>query len=221
MFHFFILFIVKNVISLQCNIWLKETSTLLQCRFVKLINIRSTFRSQVPTSEIALPRGGAPSFSVEIASFHTISPTYHLAPLPRSVYKRSPGDGGRRCSVDLARCSPSNLRLAPSPRVLLSSSLLHRLPPPNTWLTLVENSRCQRGEVRHIAGPDAKIALSSPAHPSLLNFFKQTVDASSFLLPLNFSICLSLFSLYFQPPRKQPFSLCYPKNICTVFLYIS
>lgn len=74
------------------------------------------------------------------SSFHKISTTTHPAPLPSSVYKRSPGDGGQRCSVGLARSSPSNLRLAPSLR-----RPLHHLAPtparPCAWLHLVENSR--------------------------------------------------------------------------------
>ena len=66
-------------------------------------------------------------------------------PLPSSVYKRSPGNGGQRCSFGLAGSSPSNLRLAPS---LLRP--LHHLAPtlrPSTaatWLRLAENSSGHR-----------------------------------------------------------------------------
>lgn len=66
-------------------------------------------------------------------------------PLPSSVYKRSPGNGGQRCSFGLAGSSPSNLRLAPS----LLRPLHHLAPTPRsptmaTWLRLAENSSHHR-----------------------------------------------------------------------------
>lgn len=46
-------------------------------------------------------------------------------PLPSSVYKRSAGNGGQRCSFGLAGSSPSNLRLAPSLCTSSSSPCSH------------------------------------------------------------------------------------------------
>lgn len=67
-------------------------------------------------------------FLYQIVDFHAIFSNLHLAPLPASVYKRSPDDGGQRCLVGLARSSPSNLRLAPSLHVSSSTPPLFIIP---------------------------------------------------------------------------------------------
>lgn len=87
----------------ECNQYLmmSENSFLLAFQCLHFINIRP-LRSPLPVAARSR-RQRAPSFSRRIASFHTISSTSHLAPLPVSVYKRSPGDSGQRCLVGLAR----------------------------------------------------------------------------------------------------------------------
>lgn len=97
-----------------------------QC--LHFINIRP-LRSPLPVAARSR-RQRAPSFSRRIASFHTISSTSHLAPLPVSVYKRSPGDSGQRCLVGLARRAHQVIWDWP----LLCVVLLISLPPPPLFL---------------------------------------------------------------------------------------
>lgn len=122
-------FITRNAI----NIWRRERSEsfFLGWHF----NVCSSSISVYSLLPVAAKsrRQRVPSFSRRIASFRTISSTSHLAPLPVSVYKRSPGDSGQRCLVGLARRAHQVIWDWPLPCVVLLISPpppLLLLPPP-------------------------------------------------------------------------------------------
>lgn len=99
-----------DMIFLILHFLLWEMQSISWCKEWKLLHtvLTSTFhqnsRFPVLVGVKSHSRSGCFFFFRRIASFHTISS--HFTPLPVSVYKRSPGDGGQRCLVGLVRSSP-------------------------------------------------------------------------------------------------------------------
>jgi len=67
-----------------------ERETMISRYFIRASSIPLSDSGQQDRAAIL----SAASFFHWIASFHTISSTSHFAPLPASVYKRLPDDGG-------------------------------------------------------------------------------------------------------------------------------